>query len=122
MTHWLAAFGSVFSFLACKGLLVFFGAMSALGVSMSLDGTVWMWLIVAGASIALVGFALNFLRHKNFVPLFLAAAGAGAVYYSYGVQYFDRVETAGLIALLVAAVIDYRSLRSRGSKSERIPA
>jgi len=89
---------------------------------MSLDGTIWMWLIVAGASVALVGFAINVLHHKNLFPSLLAAAGAGAVYYSYFVQYFDRVETAGLITLLVAAIIDYRALRYRQSKPKAIPA
>lgn len=122
MSHWLAAIGSVFSFLACKGLLVFFGAMSALGVSLSLDGTIWMSLIVAGASLALVGFAINFFRHKNLLPLALAAVGAGAVYYSYGVQYFDRIETAGLITLLIAAVVDYRALRKHAFKLKSVAA
>jgi len=81
-----------------------------------------MSLIVAGASVALVGFALNLLRHNNLFPLVMAVIGAGAIYYSYGVQYFDRVETAGLITLLIAAVIDYRALRSREFKSGRITA
>ena len=93
--------------------------MSAVGVSLTLDGNTWVAMIVMFATLALVGFAVNFARHKNWFVAMLAVTGAGAIYYSYGVEFTEWIETAGLLVLLIAAITDYRALHINASAAKQ---
>jgi len=48
-----------------------------------------------------------------------AMTGAGAIYYSYGVELTGWIETAGLLVLLVAAITDYRALNISASAAKQ---
>ena len=115
MLRWISAFGSLGTLIACKGLLIFFSVMSALGVSMTLDGGIWVKLILAFVSLAVVGFLLNFAKHRNVVALLLAVLGAGAIYYAYLVEFNRPVETAGIVVLVIAAGVDIWALRRQSN-------
>jgi hypothetical protein len=79
MLRWISTLGSLGALLACKGLLVFFAVMSAFGVSMTLDGTIWANLILGLVTLAITGFLLNLRRHHNLIPFLVAAVGAGMI-------------------------------------------
>ena len=120
MLRWVSAIGSVGVLIACKGLLVFFSVMSAFGVSMTLDGTIWVNLILILVTLALVGFLINFRKHQNPLPILLALLGAGAIYYSYLVDFIRPLETAGIIVLVLAAGLDMWALRSTTDTLPRV--
>jgi len=113
--RWISTIGSLGALIACKGLLVFFSVMSALGVSMTLDGTIWANLILVLVTLALVGFVINLRKHEKALPILLALVGAGAIYYSYLVEFVRPIETAGIIILVLAAALDIWALRSKSS-------
>jgi hypothetical protein len=115
MLRWISTIGTLAALIACKGLLVFFSVMSALGVSMTLDGTIWVNLILVLVTLALVGFVINLRKHENALPILLALVGAGAIYYSYLVEFVRPIETAGIIILVLAAALDIWALRSKSS-------
>ena len=68
MLQWISAIGSVGALIACKGLLVFFIVMSALGVSMTLDGSIWVKIILVLVTVALAGLVINLRKHGNPLP------------------------------------------------------
>ena len=118
MLQWIPATGSFGALIACKGLLVAFSVMSALGISVTLDGTIWVNIILVLVTVALGGFVINLGKHGNPFPLFLALAGAGAIYYSYLVEFVRPIETAGIVILVIAAASDIWALRSQASAAE----
>ena len=120
MLQWVSAIGSVGALIACKGLLVFFSVMSAFGVSMTLDGTIWVNLILVLVTLALVGFLINFRKHGNPLPILLALLGAGAIYYSFLVGFVRPIETAGIIILVLAAALDIWAFRSKTDTLPRV--
>ena len=118
MLQWISAIGSVGALIACKGLLVFFSVMSALGVSMTLDGSIWVKIILVLVTVVLAGLVINLRKHGNPLPVALALVGAGAIYYSYLIDFIRSIETVGIIGLVFAAGLDIWALRS---KSDALP-
>ena len=82
---------------------------------MTLDGTIWANLILVLVTLALVGFVINLRKHEKALPILLALVGAGAIYYSYLVEFVRPIETAGIIILVLAAALDIWALRSKSS-------
>jgi len=63
-------------------------------------------------AISLIGFALSYKTHKNFLPLVMAVLAGGILYYS---NYVVRDQTIGYVgaAVLVAAVVADYIIRRR---------
>jgi hypothetical protein len=101
------------SVLACYGTLAAVAALSALGVTLALDESVWAGVIVLFAALAAAAVALGARRHGSVLPVLPAVAGVGLLgYVMFGA--FDRALELVAFALLAAAVFwDYRLRRAR---------
>lgn len=109
---WLASLGTILAFLACYGTLAVIGALSLMGISLAVNEGVWAGAIVLFALVALVGIVLGWRGHRVAGPLVLGVVGAGLVIYAMGVSYSRVVEIVGFVALIVAAVWDWRAKRA----------
>ena len=109
---WLASLGTILAFLACYGTLAVIGALSLIGISPAVNEGVWAGAIVLFALVALVGIVLGWRGHRVVGPLVLGVVGAGLVIYTMGVSYSRVVEIVGFVALIVAAVWDWRAKRA----------
>ncbi len=109
---WLAAAGTVLAILACYGTLAVIGALSLMGISLAVNEGVWAGAIVLFALVAFAGIVLGWRGHRVVGPLLLGVVGAGLVVYAMGVSYSRIVEIAGFVALVVAALWDWRAKRA----------
>jgi hypothetical protein len=115
---WLAGCGTLLAILACYGTLAVIGALSLMGVSLAINEGVWAGAIVVFALVALAGIFIGWRGHRVAGPLVLGVIGAGLVVWVMGVSYSRPIEIAGFIALVVAAVWDWRAKRAMTSPPE----
>lgn len=101
----------VASLVACYGTLAFVALLSALGIVLSVPEGAWATVVVAFAWIGVLAMGVNLRRHGNFAPFVLADVGALLVSWVMLVD-FDRLMEAAGFALLVAAAIWDRKLRT----------
>lgn len=114
---WLGRYSMVAvvaSLVTCYGTLAFVALLSVLGIALSVPEGVWATVVVAFAWIGVLAMGVNLRRHGNFAPFVLADIGALLVSWVMLVN-FDRLMEAGGFALLVAAALWDRKLRSRES-------
>lgn len=113
----LAGIAAALSIAACYGTLVVVGALSLLGVSLSINTGLWAGAIVLFAVLAAAGVALGYRRHHRAGPLVAAVAGAALIaWVMFGS--FDRLlEVGGFVALVAAAIWDWRLKRHGVSRS-----
>lgn len=103
-----AALALAASLLSCYGTLAAVTVLSALGVSLALDESVWAGAILFFAAAATALLARGRRRHGSAGPLALALAGTALLAYTLLVSY-DRMAEAAAFALIAAAVYwDYR--------------
>lgn len=119
---WLAGLGALLAILACYGTPAVVGALSLLGVSVAVDEGVWAGAITAFALVALAGIVVGWRGHRVAGPLVLGVVGAGLVVWAMGVSYSRAVEIAGFVALVAAAVWDWRAKRAGRASASRSDA
>lgn len=99
------------SIIACYGVLAVVTVLGLLGMTVKLDPSVWVGVIVAFLALALLGLALNALAHRRIDPLLVGAGGALLVCYALLGSYDWRPEAAGFAAVLGAALWDRQIYR-----------
>ena len=114
--------GTVSFFLAaatCYGTLTLVGLMSALGVSLAVNKTLWAGGIILFALVACAVIALGMRKHGSLKPVITAVAGAGLLIYTMYLNYSMLTEAAGFAILALATWFDYdlrRWARVKGGK------
>ena len=101
----------------CYGTLALVALMSALGISLAVDVTLWAGGIVLFALVATGVIALGWRKHRTWLPLALAAVGSALLIYSMYVSYHVVVEAAGFGLLAIATWLDYDRRRWARVKS-----
>ena len=112
---WFAGTATVLAILACYGTLGVVGVLSMMGVSVGVHEGTWAVVIAFFAALAVVGIGLGYRRHRVAGPLVLAVIGGVLVLWAMFVDYTRSVEIAGFVALVIAALWDWRVKRSRPS-------
>ncbi len=111
---WIAGAGTALSLFACYGTLAIIAILSALGIAIGLNETLWAGAIVAFAAVAVGGLGLGSKQHQNLLPLAVGFVGAITLVYTMYVQYDRMVELFGFMLLCLAAFWDWR-LRQKQS-------
>jgi hypothetical protein len=108
---WLELLFAALAFIACNGTFILVAALSAIGLSISINPQVQAAVISLFAVQSLLLVYRQFRRHRARGPLLLSAA-ATAVLIGTMYLYFDKIiESVGLFALVVAALWSWRSSR-----------
>jgi len=96
---------------ACYGVLAVVSGLALLGLSAPLDTRLWTAAIVVLTLLAPFGLAWNIRAHRHLAPTVIGAAGALLVVATLLVAYDWRIEAAGFLALLGAAIRDRQLFR-----------
>ncbi|MCZ0811426.1 MAG: MerC family mercury resistance protein [Pseudomonadota bacterium] len=111
---WAGLAASALALVSCYGTLAVVITLSAAGITLTLDETIWAVVIALITLVAVVAVAFGTRRHGKMMPTLLAAAGFGVVLWVQFVDYSLMVEIAGFATLVVAAAWDWR-LRLAGA-------
>jgi MerC mercury resistance protein len=110
----LAPLFAIFAFLACNGSILLIGALSALGISISINPHLQAAAISLFSLVALLLVVRDFRNHRSISPVILAAL-ASATLISTMYIYFDKlVESIGLLALFTATLWSWWLNRRQG--------
>ncbi|WP_111748556.1 MerC family mercury resistance protein [Salinisphaera orenii] len=100
---WVAGLATALSLVACYGTLITIAILGALGVAVSVDGTIWSGAIIGLALAAVGGLALGVSRHQKIRPVVTGGFGVVILSYAFYVRYSHWTELVGF-TLLAAAV------------------
>ena len=108
--------------LTCYGTLALVGILSAMGIGLAVNETLWAGGIILFAVVATAVIALGMRKHGSIKPLALAIIGSGILIYTMYVDYSKLVEAIGFILLAVATWMDFDGRRwarvKRGDKTK----
>jgi len=106
---WIAPLTAALSLVACYGTLAAIALLGALGVTITLNETVWAGAIVIFAWLTLLALWLRRLRHRRTWPSALAAIGVAAITYAMLIAYDLFLELGGFAALSIGTFLDWRA-------------
>ena len=92
--------GVILALLSCYGMLALVAGLAAFGIAVSVNETVWSWVIVGCSAMAVLGLGWRSLQHRRAGPLVLGTAGFLAIAWAMLGIYSRTGEIAGLAALL----------------------
>lgn len=109
----LAPAGTILSILACYGTLAVVGALSLMGITLTVNEGLWAGAIVLFALVAFAGLFLGWRVHRTLSPVLLGALGTGMILWTMTGAYSRSVEITGFVCLAAAAWLDWRAKRGR---------
>jgi len=115
---WLGSAATLFSLAACYGTLAAMGILGVLGITIAFDETLWAGTIIAFAVLAVGGFGLGLLCHRQPWPTLIGGLGVVILVYVMYVQYDRLDEIFGFILLCLAAFWDWRLRRRLTVRAE----
>lgn len=101
----------VLSLLSCYGTLAALGALSALGMTLSLNEVLWASTIFFFALLTAVIVVTGRRRHRRWPPAVVAITGVLLVGYVMWVRFDRLIELAGFVLLAVAVFWDWQCAR-----------
>lgn len=101
---WLSGTATALSILACYGTLLLIGALSSLGIALTVHEGAWAGAITFFATLAVIGVLIGYRRHRSWPPVIVSAAGAALIAWVMYGKYDRLVELLGFAALVLAAV------------------
>jgi len=107
----LAPLFAVLTFLACNATLILIAALSAIGISISINPHLQAAAIALFAVGTLLLVFRDFKKHQTLGPLILAAVASATLVGSMYIHFNKVVESAGLLALFIAAIWSWRLSR-----------
>lgn len=107
----LGLVATVAALVACYGLLALVALLAVAGLTLPIPTAAWATTIAVLAALVPLALAANVRLHRHFGPLSLAVTGALAIAYTLMLTYDWRIEAAGFIVLLAAALWDRRLYR-----------
>ncbi len=109
--HRLAPLFAVFTFLACNATLILIAALSAIGISISINPHLQAAAISLFAVVTLLLVFRDFKKHQNLGPLILAAVASVTLVGMMYIHFNKVVESMGLLALFSAAIWSWQLSR-----------
>jgi arsenite methyltransferase len=110
---WLATLATAFSLIACYGTLAAVALLGVLGVTISLNESIWAGAIVLFAGLAFVALVIRWRSHRRSAPVLLAGIGLLLIAYTMLVSYERTIELVGFVFLCAGTVVDWRTGRRR---------
>ena len=105
---WPAALATTLSLIACYGTLAAIALLGVLGVTITLNETVWAGAIVLFAGLAFFTLALRWRRHRRIAPVLLAGIGLILITFTMTVSYLRIIELVGFAFLCAGTIADWR--------------
>jgi hypothetical protein len=109
---WIGLAASGVTLACCNGTLAMVIALSAAGIALDLDESIWAAAIVLLTLVAVAAVALGLQRHANVGPTVLAVAGFSLIVWTLLGDYRLMVEIFGFATLVAAAGWDWRLRRA----------
>ena len=94
---------ALLAFIACNGLILVTALLAIFGITLSVNPHVQAVLIVLFAILTSALILKGYLQHHKIGPTLLAAIGTLVIIVTMYISYSKLVESAGLLALVVAA-------------------
>lgn len=102
----VALIATTLSLLACYGVLGLLAALSAAGIVLAPNETIWKGAIVAFALLAASSTIAGWRRHRSLVPGALAVVGVSLLAWLMYVRFDRALELLAFVLLLAASVFD----------------
>jgi hypothetical protein len=100
----LAPLFAVLVFLACNGTFILIVALSAIGISISINPHLQAAAVSLFAVVTLVLVFIDVKKHQNLGPLILAAVASATLIGTMYIYFNKIIESIGLLELLIAAI------------------
>ena len=94
---------ALLTFIACNGLFLVTALLALFGITLGINPHVQAILISLFAILTSILIYKGFRRHRKIGPLLLAGIGAVVIILTMYISYSKLIESAGLLALVVAA-------------------
>jgi uncharacterized membrane protein len=114
----MAPLFSIFTFLACNGTLILIAALSALGISISINPHLQAAAISLFAVTTLVLVFIDIKIHKNLGPLILASVASATLIGTMYIHFNKVLESIGLLELFIAAIWSWQLSRRHCEQSK----
>ena len=114
----LAPLFSVFTFLACNGTIILIAALSALGISISINPHLQAAAISMFAVVTLLLVFIDIKKHQNHGPLILAVIASATLIGTMYIQFNKVLESIGLLELFIASIWNWQ-LSRRGRTQDK---
>lgn len=96
----------------CFPFLALIGSAVGLGVFGKYEG-ITLFIFQALVFIALIGNVVSYLNHKKIFPLIMGVVSPFLIFFSFYLYFNQLIIYAGLLGLLVTAVLNYLENRRR---------
>jgi len=116
--HRLAPLFAVLAFLACNCTFILIAALSAIGISFSINPNLQAAAISLFAVVTLVLVYIDVKKHQNHGPFILAAIASATLIGTMYIHFNKVVESIGLLELFIAVIWSWR-LSRRGRAQEQ---
>ena len=107
----LAPLFAVLTFLACNATLILIAALSAIGISISINPHLQAAAIALFAVVTLLLVFRDFKKHQALGPLIVAAVASATLVGSMYIHFNKVVESIGLLALFIATLWSWQLSR-----------
>ena len=107
---------ALLAFIACNGLILVTALLAIFGLTLNINPHVQAILISLFAILTSFLIFKGFKRHNKFGPLILAGVGALVIILSMYIWNDKLIESAGLLALVVAAGWNWYVVRQKTSR------
>ena len=107
---------ALLTFIACNGLIFVVALLALFGITLDINPHVQAILISLFAILTSVLIYKGFMQHHKIGPLLVAGIGALVIILTMYVSYSQLIESAGLLALVVAAGWNWYLARQEASQ------
>ncbi len=107
---------ALLAFIACNGLILVITILTIFGITLSINPHVQAILISLFALLTSGLIYKGFMQHHKIGPLLLAGIGALVIILTMYISYSKLIESAGLLALVVAAGWNWYVARREASQ------
>jgi len=108
---------ALLAFIVCNGLIVVTAILAVFGFTFIINPHIQAILISIFAILTAVLVFKGYLQHRKAGPLLLAGVGALVIILTMYISYSKLIESAGLLALVIAAGWNWRVARQKSSRN-----
>lgn len=110
---------TLLSLVACYGTLASLAGLAAIGVVLSLNGTIWAVTITGFATLAAIALGFQAVKRKAIGPFLMAAGAVVTIGYSMFWTYTLVIEVLGFGLLCAAVIWDQRQAGRHASHANQ---
>ncbi len=108
---------AVLAFIACNGLIVLTALLAVFGITFNINPHLQAILICIFAILTSVLVFKGYQQHRKAGPMVVASVGAIVIILTMYVSYSKAIESTGLLALVIAAVWNWRATAQKASRA-----